>query len=143
MRGKVVRSIEKNGTLYALIIPRDVSVDGAQFLTPPESPFQVGVMERPAGYIVRPHSHPLRDVRVQGTPEFLSVAEGRVRAIVYDDAWAVLGEAILGPGDAILLLAGGHSFEILESCRMVEVKQGPFLGDVAGKVFRPNLGTSE
>lgn len=131
-------SIAKDGTFYALIIPRGVSVDGARFLTPPESPLQVGVMERPAGYVVQPHRHPLRDVRVRGTPEFLSIAEGRVRAIVYDEAWAVLGEAILGPGDAILLLAGGHSFEVLEPCRMFEVKQGPYAGDSSAKVYRPS-----
>lgn len=128
--------IEKNGTLYALIVPSKLPVDGVRFLTPQESPFQVGVMERPAGYIVQPHRHPPRDVHIQGTPEFLSIAEGRVRAIVYDDVWAVLGEAILGPGDAILFLAGGHSFEILESCRMVEVKQGPYTGDASSKIFR-------
>lgn len=122
--------------LYALVIPGKLPVSGIRFLTPQESPFQVGLMERPVGYIVRPHMHPPRDVSVRRTTEFLSIAEGRVRAIVYDEAWVVLGEAILGAGDAILLLAGGHSFEVLEPCRILEVKQGPYAGDASSKIFR-------
>ena len=135
VRGKVVRYIEKNGTLYALIIPRGVSVDGARFLTPPESPLQVGVMERPAGYVVQPHRHPPVSLKISSVSEFLCIERGRVKAVIYDDAWGVVGEELLTAGDAILLLAGGHSFEVLEPCRMVEVKQGPFLGDQS-KVYR-------
>lgn len=130
--------IEKDGILYALVIPGKLPVDGVRFLTPQESSFQVGLMERPGGYVVRPHMHPPRDVSVRGTPEFLSIVEGRVRAIVYDEAWAVLGEAILGAGDALLLLAGGHSFEVLEPCRILEVKQGPYAGDSSAKVYLPS-----
>jgi hypothetical protein len=36
---------------------------------------------------------------------------------------------LLGPGDVILLISGGHGFEVLEELNMVEVKQGPYAGD--------------
>jgi hypothetical protein len=29
-----------------------------------------------------------------------------------------------------LLIAGGHGFEVLEDLNMVEVKQGPYVGDM-------------
>jgi len=35
----------------------------------------------------------------------------------------------LGPGDVILLATGGHGFQMLEETEMIEVKQGPYVGD--------------
>ncbi len=32
-------------------------------------------------------------------------------------------------GDTILLIRGGHGFEIIEDLEMLEIKQGPFAGD--------------
>ena len=34
-----------------------------------------------------------------------------------------------GAGDVILLIEGGHGFEVLEEIEMVEVKQGPYAGE--------------
>ena len=33
------------------------------------------------------------------------------------------------PGDVILLIQGGHGFEVLEEVEMIEVKQGPYVGE--------------
>jgi mannose-6-phosphate isomerase-like protein (cupin superfamily) len=35
----------------------------------------------------------------------------------------------LESGDVILLIKGGHGFEVLEELEMIEVKQGPYLGE--------------
>ena len=35
----------------------------------------------------------------------------------------------LGAGDVILLAFGGHGFTMLEPTEMIEIKQGPYLGD--------------
>ena len=45
-------------------------------------------------------------------------------------------ETELGPGDFLLSLTGGHSFEVLEDVRLIEVKQGPYPGDAYAKRFR-------
>ena len=37
---------------------------------------------------------------------------------------------MLGPGDVILLISGGHGFEVIEEIDMVEVKQGPYADDM-------------
>ena len=34
---------------------------------------------------------------------------------------------ILNKGDVILLVNGGHGFEMLEKTEMIEVKQGPYI----------------
>ena len=33
-------------------------------------------------------------------------------------------------GDVILLSSGGHGFEMLENSEIIEVKQGPFAGNI-------------
>ena len=37
---------------------------------------------------------------------------------------------ILNTGDVILLSFGGHGFEMLEDSEIIEVKQGPFAGNI-------------
>lgn len=37
-------------------------------------------------------------------------------------------DTVIGKGDLIVLLSGGHGFEILEDTKFFEVKQGPFIG---------------
>ena len=40
-------------------------------------------------------------------------------------------------GDVILLIKGGHGFEVLEDLEMFEVKQGPYAGDADKIKFTP------
>ena len=129
--------IEHHGTLYALVFRKELAVgDGVKFLTPAEYPLQVGVIERKAGYQFRPHSH--RDLRVDvnTTQEFLYVERGRLKAKIYDAGWKVIHETELGAGDFFLSITGGHSFDVTEDVRLIEVKQGPYPGDSYAKKFK-------
>ena len=38
-------------------------------------------------------------------------------------------------GDIILLVSGGHGFQVLEEVEMIEVKQGPYAGNEDKKRF--------
>lgn len=38
-------------------------------------------------------------------------------------------------GDIILLVSGGHGFQVLEEVEMIEVKQGPYAGENDKKKF--------
>ena len=40
-------------------------------------------------------------------------------------------------GDVVLLARGGHGFEMLEDCEMIEVKQGPYAGEKDKTRFQP------
>ena len=51
------------------------------------------------------------------------------RVDFYDDIQTYLESRILCGGDVILLVSGGHGFEVLEDIEMIEVKQGPYAGD--------------
>ena len=54
----------------------------------------------------------------------------RLLAIIYDDYKDYLESRILFEGDVILLTSGGHGFKIIEEVEMIEVKQGPYSGDM-------------
>ena len=43
----------------------------------------------------------------------------------------------LSAGDTILLVKGGHGFEMLSEVEMIEVKQGPYAGDEDKTRFDP------
>jgi hypothetical protein len=49
----------------------------------------------------------------------------------------VLAEFELGPGDLILLCGGAHGFKALSPLDMVEVKQGPYLGEGDKRLLYP------
>lgn len=132
-------SIEKGSITYALIFRNVDAKGGARFLTDPKEEFQAGVMERPTGYVVQPHAHPRGERTVLGFSEFLYIEKGSIRVTVYDEEWNILGVEVLGPSDFLIFHRGGHSVEVIESCRMVEVKQGPYLGAATRKNFRPPL----
>ena len=135
-----VQEVRKGDEKYALFIKKEVDAgDGIKFLTEHEDSLQLGVMERPKGYKVEPHQHPERNVPVTRVAETLFILEGTIKATVFDEEWEVLAEQELSAGDFLLFLRGGHSIEVLDDARIVEVKQGPFLGDDGAKVFQDSV----
>ena len=121
--------VEVDGLRLATIVRSSFSADGIVFLTPDEYSQQLGYMRRPAGYYISAHSHNHVDRQVSLTQEVLFVRSGRVRVDLFDTERRHVATRVLGPLDVILLSAGGHSFEILEEAELIEVKQGPFVGD--------------
>ncbi|MBX3590979.1 MAG: hypothetical protein KF755_08730 [Burkholderiaceae bacterium] len=55
----------------------------------------------------------------------------------YDEQRNYLESTVLSAGDVVLLAFGGHGFEMLESTEIVEVKQGPYVGDADKTRFEP------
>jgi quercetin dioxygenase-like cupin family protein len=133
---KDIVRVEKGSDLYALFVPAKLPVDGVNFVTRQTDDFQVGIMERPAGYKVKPHTHPPREQTISTVTEFLQVAEGKIRVTVFDEEWKELATEELSTGDFLIFFKGGHSVEMLEKSRLIEVKQGPYPGDNAAKSFK-------
>jgi hypothetical protein len=121
--------VEVGGLRLATILRSHFSAEGIVFLTPDEYSQQLGYMRRPAGHFISAHSHNMVDRTVSLTQEVLFVRSGRVRVDLFDDRREHVATRVLGPLDVILLSAGGHSFEILEEAELIEVKQGPFVGE--------------
>jgi hypothetical protein len=125
------------GKLVALIIPAGYSLPGIQFFTPNDFSQQLAYMNRPAGYRIDPHVHNPVPRNVEYTQEVLFIRKGKVRVDFYDSDQRYLCARDLTSGDVILLASGGHGFTMLEPTEMIEVKQGPFAGEMDKTRFTP------
>ena len=121
-----VEPVEWGGILLGLIVRSTFRQEGIRFFTPPTFSQQLAYMNRPAGYRIRPHVHLPVARALVGTQEALWVKSGRVRIDFYDAARVLRTQRVLEAGDLVLLTGGGHGFEMLTDCEMMEVKQGPF-----------------
>jgi mannose-6-phosphate isomerase-like protein (cupin superfamily) len=86
-------------------------------------------MEHRAGKLIAPHMHNPVAREVQYTQEVLFIRKGRLRVDFYGHQQCYLRSRVLEAGDVILLIEGGHGFEVLEDLEMIEVKQGPYAGE--------------
>ena len=96
-----------NDILFAIVIRSSFKTDGIEFFTPGEFSQQLGYMNRPKGYVIRPHKHQIQTRTVNYTQEVLLIKSGSVRVKFYDDDGFVLGAQILESGDARMIEALG------------------------------------
>jgi mannose-6-phosphate isomerase-like protein (cupin superfamily) len=115
--------------LLALIINREFDAPGVHFFTPDELSQQLAFMSHPSGKMIQPHVHNPVVREVQYTQEVLLIKKGKLRVDFYNDVCEYLESRVLQAGDVILLVKGGHGFEVLEDIEMIEVKQGPYVGE--------------
>lgn len=136
---KPVERIEHNGDMFALILRNEYSKPGISFFTPNELSQQLGYMQHPAGTVIDAHIHIPVKRSVIYTQETLFIKRGRLRVDFFDEQQTYLESRELAAGDAILLVKGGHGFEVLEDLEMIEVKQGPYFGDQDKMRFRGKI----
>lgn len=125
----MIEKIIHNNQIYAIIIRNDYSKDGVEFFTPNDFSQQLAFMKHPKGKIIQPHLHNVVTREVHYTKEVLVIRKGALQVDFYDDNKLYLESRTLNSGDIILLAFGGHGFKCLEDLEMVEIKQGPYLGD--------------
>ena len=130
-------NIENNGDLLAIIIKDSYSKPGISFFTAEDLSQQLAYMNHPSGTIIKPHVHNPVPREVHFTQEVLIIKRGILRVDFYDDKKTYFESRILEKGDVILLIKGGHGFEVIEEVEMVEVKQGPYAGDSDKTRFDP------
>lgn len=124
----MVERVERQGKTFALIVRSSFDKEGVSFVTDDESPLQLGVLKHPRGFTIKPHVHKPASKTVTSIQEVLHVQYGKVRVGFHDDEGVQVASAVLAGGDTVLLISGGHGFEMLEDCKMIEVKQGPYEG---------------
>jgi hypothetical protein len=129
--------IRRNGKIIAIVFKKTLRARGVKFLTPANYTLQLGLLEHPKGKVIRDHQHNTKiKYWVDTTQEFLYLEKGKVKAKFFDDEWNLIAEEILMAGDFLLHISGGHGFEVLEKCRMIEIKQGPYPGEKMAKVYK-------
>lgn len=117
---------DNNGNLLAIIFKEKYRY-GVNFVTSSDSYLQVGLMQHRKGHIIKPHVHRSVDLKVSKIQEVLFIREGILRIVFYDKNKLKLCEKILTKGDIVVLIDGGHGLEVIEDCKIVEVKQGPYI----------------
>lgn len=122
-----IEHIRHDGAIIATIFYNHPIEPGVHFYTANESTLQVGKQLRLKGERIEPHRHvPVKVQREQTLKEVLYVEKGKVKISFYNDRWEGIDSRILNQGDMILLIKGGHGFEMLEETVMIEVKEGPY-----------------
>ena len=125
----MIKHITHHDQLLALIVSHQFSKPGIHFFTPDEFSQQLAYMQHPVGKVILPHVHQSVPREVQYTQEVLFLKRGKLRADFYNQQQQYLESHLLSAGDVILLITGGHGFEVLEEIEMIEVKQGPYVGE--------------
>lgn len=133
----MIEKVYHRELLLALIVRSSFKKPGIEFFTPNEFSQQLGYMNRAQGYVIPPHVHNPAAREVHYTKEVLFVRSGRVRVDFYSEERQYLESRELATGDVILLAFGGHGFQMLEDCEMIEVKQGPYAGEQDKTRFDP------
>ncbi len=139
----MVENIKHNDELLGIIIYNNFDKPGIHFFTPNELSQQLAYMHHPAGKIIEPHVHNPVPREVHYTQEVLFIKRGKIRVDFYDTQQNYLESRTLASGDVILLATGGHGFEVLEEIEMIEVKQGPYAGEVDKTRFISKKITTE
>jgi hypothetical protein len=125
----MIQHISDGQQLLAIVVSHKFNDAGIHFVTPDELPQQVGFMRYPAGKSIQPHSHKPVPRQINSTQETLFIRKGKLRVDFYDSRENLVESRTLVAGDVIMLIAGGHGFEVIEEIEMIEVKQGPYFGD--------------
>lgn len=121
--------IMSNNKILAIIIRNDVWEKGLNFVSSDEDFLQVGTWDYERGQSLAAHIHLNAPRMINRTQEVIFIKNGRLRADIYSEEREYLTSVELRKGDTAILLRGGHGYEILEDdTRVLEIKNGPYLG---------------
>jgi mannose-6-phosphate isomerase-like protein (cupin superfamily) len=124
-----VEQIFDDYRMIAIIVYAEYDREGIEFFTPHNFSQQLAFINRPEGYRIQAHVHKPVPRKVRYTQETLFIRSGKVKITFFSESRQYLCTRNLAEGDVILLVSGGHAFEMLENTVMIEVKQGPYAGD--------------
>jgi hypothetical protein len=133
----MVEHYNYNKLKLAIVIRANYKKEGIEFFTNDDDSQQLGYMNRPEGYIIPPHRHNIVPREVHLTQEVLLIKSGKVRVDFYDNDQHYIESIIVSTGDVILLADGGHGFKMIENSEIIEVKQGPYCGELDKVRFIP------
>jgi hypothetical protein len=133
-----IEFLRHNGELIGLCVRKQHTWKKTTFLTPDHLYQQIGLLYYDRNSDVRPHAHHRLPRTVDVTMEVLFCVSGRIVYTFYDikKKWKEISSCELTGGDLLCLFGAGHGGRALEPTRLIEVKQGPFLG-VNDKYYYP------
>ena len=119
---------DATGKVLAVIARAEYTPEATSFVTPDTFTQQLGFIVYPAGEQVASHLHLPIERHLSGTSEAIIVRSGRAILSIYNDDRLCVYKSSMEQGDIVVLVAGGHGFEMLEDTVLMEIKQGPYTG---------------
>ena len=123
--------IQIEGVVLARLIPKILQFGktGANFFSNQNEFLQVGQIYYPQNHIIPSHEHLEVKTNISTINEVLILVEGKMEVNLYLNR-ILKHSLIMNSGDAIVLMGGGHGFKMLKPSKIIEIKQGPYMGDL-------------
>jgi cupin fold WbuC family metalloprotein len=126
----LIKNISVDKKIVAKVFKyQNKSFKGIEFFTANNLSMQVGLMGHSKNHIIKPHFHINRKKIVKQMSELLIIFSGQLKVFFYNKKKLRAKSLILNKKDMILLISGGHGFKVLKKLEMLEIKQGPFVGE--------------
>ncbi len=124
-----ITEIKLDNKVFARIIPSSDWSSGLSFFSEDNDFIQVGAWCYEKGKKLLAHIHNHAERLITHTQEVLYIKKGSIKASIYNAEGDFLEALVVNEGDTLILLHGGHGYEILENgTQVLEVKNGPYLG---------------
>jgi hypothetical protein len=130
----------QDGQLVAVLVRASFRKNGVNFISRDDFPLQLGVSGYKKGAKIEPHFHRNRRIVIDQIQEVVYVETGRMVVNLYGSHGEQLAPVEMRSGDTIVLVDGGHGFEMSEDTTIIEVKQGPYLGRDVDKIILDTTG---
>ena len=124
-----IEQIIHKKNIYAIIVRKNnqFKKKGVNFITRKQELFQLGFISHKKKHEIKKHYHVKKDRKISYFSEVLIMKKGLFKVIFFDEKnQNIRKSTILKKDDIILLLKGGHGFEVLKDVEIIEVKQGPY-----------------
>ena len=123
----MIKNITYKKEILAIIIKgKYLKKKGINFFTNPKLSQQVAFMNHPKKHLIQPHIHKNRMRKIKGSTEVLIILDGILKINFFDNKKKYIFSTTVMKNDIVILLKGGHGFEVKKNCKMIEVKQGPY-----------------
>lgn len=124
-----IREVKSGGVVLARLIRPEAIHQGLNFFSQDSEFIQVGAWQYEKGKDLLEHIHNQAERTVQRTCETLYVVKGSLEARIYTEEEELIETLYVKTGEILILLAGGHGYTILDDgTRVIEIKNGPYLG---------------
>jgi hypothetical protein len=124
-----IKQIIHKKNIYAIIVKKNdqFKKKGVNFITRKQELFQLGFISHKKKHEIKKHYHVKKDRNISYFSEVLIMKKGILKVMFYDEKnKSIKKNTLLREGDIILLLKGGHGFEVIKDVEIIEVKQGPY-----------------
>ena len=125
-----IEEITQGEEVLARILRHDrVWKKGLNFFSKDKDFIQVGTWGYDAKKQLKAHSHNTVVREISKTQEVLYVKQGKLRVKIFGKDDNFVAEEVAFAGDILIMLEGGHSYEIMEdNTQVLEIKNGPYVG---------------